>query len=221
MDGVGQDLDAHGTHVSGIVAAVTNNRLGVAGTAPGAKVMPIKSLEDGSGSFTDIANGIRYAVDHGADVVNLSLGATPGTQALTITGLIADVDKAIAYAGSKGVLVVAAAGNETLPGLRHPVLRRRRAVRHLDHRVRRPRAGSPTAAIKPDLNSVAAPGGAGAGQLRQRHRLDGAAWAPAPPRASRPTTTTTRAPRWPPRTSPASAPCSSPRAGAWPTCATP
>ena len=50
-DGEGQDLDTHGTHVSGIVAAVTDNGLGVAGTAPDAQVMPIKSLEDGSGSF--------------------------------------------------------------------------------------------------------------------------------------------------------------------------
>ena len=87
MDGEAQDADTHGTHVSGIVAAATDNGLGVAGVAPDAKVMPIKSLEDGSGSFEEIAAGITYAADHGASVVNLSLGAIPGAQALTITGL--------------------------------------------------------------------------------------------------------------------------------------
>ncbi len=160
MDGVGQPDDAHGTHVSGIIAAVTNNGVGVAGTAPGAKVMPIKALEDGSGSFDDIAVGIRYAVDRGAKVVNLSIGATPGVQALTITGIEAAVDKAIAYASSKGVLVVAAAGNESFPVCDTPSFANGALCVTSTTRQETPSWFS-NGAIKPDMYAVAAPGGEG------------------------------------------------------------
>ncbi len=102
----------HGTHVSGIAAAATDNGIGIAGVAPGAKIIPVKALDEEGGSFEDIAAGIRYAVDHGANVINLSLGALPGAQALVITGVVADVQDAITYARSKGVVVVAAAGND-------------------------------------------------------------------------------------------------------------
>lgn len=159
-DGVGNDLDEHGTHVSGIVAAVTDNGLGVAGTAPDAKVMPIKVLEEGSGSFEDIANGIRYAVDNGADVVNLSLGALPGVQALTITGLISDVTEAIAYADANGVLVVAAAGNESFPVCDTPSFEPGALCVTSTDRNELPSWFS-NGAVKPDLFAVAAPGGAG------------------------------------------------------------
>ena len=159
-DGVGQPEDAHGTHVSGIVAAVTDNGLGVAGTAPGAKVMPVKSLEEGSGSFTDIAAGIRWAVDHGADIVNMSLGAVPGAQALTITGIEADVDEAIAYASSKGVLVVAAAGNESFPVCDTPSFADGAMCVTSTTREETPSYFS-NGAVKPDMNAVAAPGGEG------------------------------------------------------------
>ncbi len=159
-DGVGQELDAHGTHVSGIVAAVTNNRIGIAGTAPGAKVMPIKALEDGSGSFEDIAVGIRWAVDRGAKVVNLSIGALPGVQVLTITGLESDVDDAIAYASSKGVLVVAAAGNESFPVCDSPSFADGAICVTSTTREETPSWFS-NGAIKPDMNALAAPGGSG------------------------------------------------------------
>lgn len=102
----------HGTHVTGIVAAATGNGLGVAGVARDAKILPVKVLDEEGGTFEDIALGIRYAADQGADVINLSLGAIPGAQALTITGLITDTQEAIAYARGKGSLVVAAAGND-------------------------------------------------------------------------------------------------------------
>jgi len=105
----------HGTHVAGTAAAVTGNRLGVAGVAPDAKLLPVKVLDEDGGSFADIALGIRYAADRGARVINLSLGAPPGVQALTFSGLIGDVTKAIAYANQKGAVVVAAAGNESAP----------------------------------------------------------------------------------------------------------
>lgn len=115
VDGVGQEPDVHGTHVAGIAAAVTDNGRGIAGVAPRAKIMPVKALEDGSGSFADIAAGIKWATDHGANVINLSLGALPGVQALTLTGVISDMTEAIGYANAHGVAVIAAAGNETAP----------------------------------------------------------------------------------------------------------
>jgi serine protease len=159
-NGVADADDEHGTHVSGIIAAVTNNGVGVAGTAPDAKVMPIKALEAGSGAFEDIANGIRYGVDHGADVVNLSLGAMPGVQALTLTGVESTVTDAIAYANSKGVLVVAAAGNESFPVCDTPSFENGALCVTATTRDETPAYYS-NGAIKPDMFAVAAPGGAG------------------------------------------------------------
>ncbi|HEX6878138.1 MAG TPA: S8 family peptidase [Nocardioidaceae bacterium] len=159
-DGVGQPNDAHGSHVSGIIAAVANNGVGVAGTAPGAKIMPIKALEDGSGAFEDIANGIRYAVDHGADVVNMSIGAIPGAQALTITGVESSVTEAIAYANERGVLVVAAAGNESVPVCDTPSFENGALCVTSTTRDETPSWFS-NGAVKPDMFAVAAPGGAG------------------------------------------------------------
>ena len=159
-DGVGQDNDAHGSHVSGIIAAVTGNGIGVAGVAPDAKIMPIKALEDGSGSFEDIAAGIRYAADHGADVINMSLGAVPGAQALSLTGLDTSVTDAIAYADSKGVLVVAAAGNESVPVCDSPSFDPGAICVTSTTREETPSWFS-NGAIKPDMMAVAAPGGAG------------------------------------------------------------
>lgn len=111
QDGEGQEPDVHGTHVAGTIAATADNGIGVAGVAPDAKVMPIKVLEDGSGTNEDIAEGIRYAADHGADVINLSLGGLPGTQIFSILGLDTTMKDAIQYARDKGTLTVAAAGN--------------------------------------------------------------------------------------------------------------
>lgn len=111
-DGV-NDADEHGTHVAGTVAAIRGNGIGVVGAAPGAKILPVKVLEPGSGASEDIAAGIRWATDHGADVINLSLGSIPGGQAISITGLDTSMKDAIADARSKGVLTVAAAGNSS------------------------------------------------------------------------------------------------------------
>lgn len=98
------DENSHGTHVAGVVAAVRGNSLGVAGLAPRARVMPVRVLDaDGAGWSSDIASGITYAVDHGADVVNLSLG---GPYADPVT------ERAVGYAISRGVAVVAAVGND-------------------------------------------------------------------------------------------------------------
>ena len=171
-DGVGQANDAHGSHVSGIIAAVTNNGIGVAGVAPDAKIMPIKALEDGSGSFEDIAAGIRYAADHGADVINMSIGAVPGAQALSLTGLDTSVTDAIAYADSKGVRRGRRGRQRVGPGLRQPVVRPGRHLRDLDRPATRPRRTSPTARSSRTCKAVAAPGGCGPAVLRGRHRLD-------------------------------------------------
>src|SRR6185436_12566786 len=65
-----QDENGHGTHVAGIAAAVTNNGIGVAGVAPDARIMPVRVLDaDGNGFSEDIVKGIRYAADHGANVI--------------------------------------------------------------------------------------------------------------------------------------------------------
>ena len=102
----------HGTHVAGSAAAITGNGIGIAGVAPEADMLAVKVLTNEGGSFEEIAAGIRWSVDNGADVINMSLGALPGVQALTITGLISETREAVDYAVSKGVVVVAAAGND-------------------------------------------------------------------------------------------------------------
>ena len=97
------DDHGHGTHVAGIAAACSDNGSGVAGVAWGATLMPVKVLDSGgSGYYSDVAAGIIYAVDHGAKVVNLSLGGLSGDNTLA---------DAVQYAHDHGVLVVAAAGN--------------------------------------------------------------------------------------------------------------
>ncbi|MGN9777131.1 S8 family peptidase [Micromonospora sp. H33] len=152
--------DEHGTHVAGIAAAATGNGVGVAGAAPDAKIMPVKVLEAGSGSFADIAAGIRYAVDHGAKVINLSLGALPGAQALTLTGLESAATEAIAYAQAKGVAVIAAAGNETAPLCGTPAWEAGALCVAATDR-NEVKAAYSNLGVKLDLKAVAAPGGAG------------------------------------------------------------
>lgn len=98
------DDHGHGTHVAGTVAATADNDLGVAGVAPGARIMPLKVLNSrGSGGFFGVAQAIRYAVDHGADVINLSLGAV-GARSFYM-------EDALNHSTRADVLVVAAAGN--------------------------------------------------------------------------------------------------------------
>ncbi|HWB80781.1 MAG TPA: S8 family peptidase [Nannocystaceae bacterium] len=100
----GLDDHAHGSHVAGTIAQSTDNGIGVTGVAHRAKIMPLKVLsKDGRGSVPGIANAIRYAADHGAHVINMSLGGPLPSKVLA---------KAIEYAHKKGVTTVCAAGNE-------------------------------------------------------------------------------------------------------------
>jgi len=97
------DDNGHGTHAAGIAGAETNNKLGIAGTAPRCRIMPIKALDKvGNGNLFDVSLGIIWAVDHGARVLNLSLGGPNGKT----------LERAVQYALMKNVVVVAAMGND-------------------------------------------------------------------------------------------------------------
>ncbi|HVF54427.1 MAG TPA: S8 family serine peptidase [Actinomycetota bacterium] len=118
-DADAQDENGHGTHVAGIAAAVAGNGIGIAGVAPRAKILPVRVLDaDGSGSVEGVAAGIRYAAEHGADVVNLSLGFGGGIGIGILDGLIGGdlgpIHDAISFAISKGAVVVVAAGNDSV-----------------------------------------------------------------------------------------------------------
>lgn len=112
-----QDDFGHGTHVAGIIAAATDNGLGVAGVAPDARIMPVKVLDrTGSGTVANIAAGIRYAAANGAAVINLSLGEAAGQDRVAdATGANAALSAAVDYAWGKGAVLVASAGNSTVP----------------------------------------------------------------------------------------------------------
>lgn len=108
----GLDDHLHGTHVAGTIAQTTNNGIGVTGVAHEATIMPLKVLAgDGRGSVAGIANAIRYAADHGAQVINMSLGGPLPSRVLA---------KSIEYANEKGVTVVCAAGNESRSRVGYP-----------------------------------------------------------------------------------------------------
>lgn len=104
-----RDESGHGTHVAGIVAAVANNGVGVAGVAPKAKIMPVRVLNaDGAGTQSDIEAGVRWAVANGADVVNLSLSADVLIE--FVSG--GTLTNAVNHAWANGVVPVISAGNE-------------------------------------------------------------------------------------------------------------
>jgi len=107
-----RDEHGHGTHVSGTIGQCTNNNVGVVGLAPDVKIMPVRVLDaTGSGSMSNMGIGLRWAADHGAKVINLSLGmdCNNADYEHCRDGF---VDDAISYAVSRDVVIVAASGND-------------------------------------------------------------------------------------------------------------
>ena len=102
---VNNDAAMHGTHVAGIIGAVRNNGKGIDGVADNVQIMSIRAVPDGDEHDKDIAMAIRYAVDNGARVINMSFGKSFSPEKNW-------VDEAVKYADSKGVLIVHAAGND-------------------------------------------------------------------------------------------------------------
>ncbi|MHC4103560.1 MAG: S8 family serine peptidase, partial [Planctomycetota bacterium] len=105
-------VSGHGTHIAGTIAQNTYNGIGTSGVAFNAYLMPVKVLDNwGAGTYADIAEGIIWATDNGAHVINLGLGGTEPSIAL---------EEAIAYSYNRGVTLIAAAGNDGIGGLCYP-----------------------------------------------------------------------------------------------------
>lgn len=106
------DVQGHGTHVAGIAAGGADDGTGIAGVAPAARILAVRVLDaDGAGNYSQVADGIVYAADHGATVMNLSLGGTDPSELLRA---------AIDYATAKGVVVTCASGNEGRSTVSYP-----------------------------------------------------------------------------------------------------
>ena len=184
-----EDRNGHGTQVAGTIAEATDNGIGVTGLAYGVKLMPVRVLDSqGNGGASTIARGIRWAVNHGAQIINLSLEFTAGTvKAASIPELIGAID----YALSRNVLVVAASGNEGVGQLSFPAKVDGRRRRRRDDAGRLPR-------LLLELRQRADARRAGRGR-RRRHP----GRPPLPPEPESPTPTSTRrpSPTSPPRTS--------------------
>jgi subtilisin family serine protease len=148
------DRNGHGTAVAGIVAARTDNGVGVAGVAPGASILPVKVLDAaGDGSVPVVAAGIRWAASHGASVINLSLSnLVPGP-------LPAGLRTAVDAAWAKGVVCVIAAGND--PAQVAPRVADALVVTAVGPGGRSAPYASP---VTGDPLAVAAPGGTGNGR---------------------------------------------------------
>ncbi len=116
-DSLADDDHGHGSHVAGIAAAVGNNGVGIAGVSWRAKIMPLKMLDaSGGGSTYHLAQAVYYAVDHGARVINMSLGAPGSAWPCNWP----EVEAAFNYAISHGVLLVVASGNDGQEGVNCP-----------------------------------------------------------------------------------------------------
>lgn len=109
------DWNGHGTHVAGIIGAWTHNGIGIAGIDPQVKLMPVRVLNsEGKGDLATVAQGIGWAVENGAHIINMSLGMS------LLTAQSNTLGEAIASAAAAGVILVAAAGNDDAAQLRAP-----------------------------------------------------------------------------------------------------
>ncbi|WP_434750689.1 S8 family peptidase [Paenibacillus amylolyticus] len=103
-DNIPEDGNGHGTHVAGIAASITNNGVGIAGTAPLASIVPLRVLDNnGQGTIGNVGNGLVFAANNGVQVINLSLGGPTGD---------AFLQAAVQYAWDRGAVIIAAAGND-------------------------------------------------------------------------------------------------------------
>jgi len=122
------DLDGHGTHVAGIIAAVANNGVGIAGVAPRAKIMPLKVITARGGNWLGLTEAIQYAVDHGADIISMSLGGSV-SRIFSIAVMIE-----VSMANAQNVILIAAAGNENSSSPHYPAAYKKViAVSAIDH----------------------------------------------------------------------------------------
>lgn len=149
-DSIPADDHGHGSHVAGIVGAASDNGIGVAGVAWGSRIMPVKVFdESGTGTDSSVAEGICWAADHGARIINISGGTTAASH------LVRD---AVAYAAGKGCLVIAAAGNGYESGnvpqypAAFPQVIAVGAVGHLDERARYSNTGAYLELVAPGGN---------------------------------------------------------------------
>ncbi|MBN2799739.1 MAG: peptidase S8 [Deltaproteobacteria bacterium] len=110
-DDAPEDEEGHGTHVAGTIAQATSNGIGVAGLAYDATILPVRVLGPHGGSTYDVADGITWAVDQGAEVINMSLGSSSYSSVL---------QDAVDYATERGVVVVAATGNDGEAAVNYP-----------------------------------------------------------------------------------------------------
>lgn len=111
-DSAPQDDNGHGTHVAAIAAASSNNAVGISGVNWGANILPVKVLNaSGNGTYANVAAGIVWATDHGAQVINLSLGGAASSFVL---------NDAVNYAYQNGVVLVASTGNAGIPAVLYP-----------------------------------------------------------------------------------------------------
>jgi len=108
------DTYGHGTFVAGIIAAEAGNGIGTAGIAPGAEIMPIKCFDDKTSTMSALIEGIYAGVNGGCRILNLSLGVSANVLKFQF------LEEAIAYAAQRGVIVVAAAGNDGTTTLKYP-----------------------------------------------------------------------------------------------------
>ncbi|HVE98007.1 MAG TPA: S8 family serine peptidase [Mycobacteriales bacterium] len=118
-----RDIDGHGTAVAGVIGAVTGNGIGIAGLAPSARLMPVRIVSPTGPSFRALAQGLRFAADHGADVIGVWVAFPELPHALSDNGVsgeqangqpagsVAEVYAAVEYAWSRGAVIIASAGN--------------------------------------------------------------------------------------------------------------